>query len=148
MLFSRVLLINNNTFSVSTPYQYEIKEYTLKETRNGMKGLFTHAIESKKTTSFVDKDSLLLDSITYLRLTNSLNEELMKIDEEDDKKPKFVSDILYILNAIKTKFKEDEKKMEYKDLTDSEIQDRLEEMDIKRKILSKMLYERNHGKNL
>lgn len=147
LLYSRILLINNNTFSVSTPYQYEIKEYTLKETRNGMKGLFTHVSESKKTTSFVDKDSLLLDSITYLRLTNSLNEELMKIDEEDEEKPKFVSDILYILNAIKTKFKEDEKKMEYKDLTDSEIQDRLEEMDIKRKILSKMLYERNHGRN-
>ena len=147
LLFSRILLINNNTFSVSTPYQYEIKEYTLKETRNGMKGLFTHASESKKTTSFVDKDSLLLDSITYLRLINSLNEELMKIDEEDEEKPKFVSDILYILNAIKTKFKEDEKKMEYKDLTDSEIQDRLEEMELKRKILSKMLYERNHGKN-
>lgn len=148
LLYSRILLINNNTFSVSTPYQYEIKEYTLKETRNGMKGLFTHASESKKTTSFVDKDSLLLDSITYLRLTNSLNEELMNIDEEDEEKPKFVSDILYILNAIKTKFKEDEKKMEYKDLTDSEIQDRLEEMELKRKILSKMLYERNHGKNL
>lgn len=147
LLFSRVLLINNNTFSVSTPYQYEIKEYTLKETRNGMKGLFTHANESKKTTSFVDKDSLLLDSITYLRLINSLNEELMKIDEEDEEKPKFVSDILYILNAIKTKFKEDEKKMEYKDLTDSEIQDRLEEMELKRKILSKLLYERNHGGN-
>lgn len=147
LLFSRILLINNNIFSVSTPYQYEIKEYTLKETRNGMKGLFTHASESKKTTSFVDKDSLLLDSITYLRLTNSLNEELMNIDEEDEEKPKFVSDILYILNAIKTKFKEDEKKMEYKDLTDSEIQDRLEEMELKRKILSKLLYERNHGRN-
>lgn len=147
LLFSRILLINNNIFSVSTPYQYEIKEYTLKETRNGMKGLFTHASESKKTTSFVDKDSLLLDSITYLRLINSLNEELMKIDEDDEEKPKFVSDILYILNAIKTKFKEDEKKMEYKDLTDSEIQDRLEEMELKRKILSKMLYERNYNKN-
>lgn len=147
LLYSRILLINNNTFSTSTPYQYEIKEYTLKETRNGMKGLFTHDSESNKTTSFVDKDSLLLDSITYLRLTNNLNEELMSIDEENEKQPKIVSDILYILNAIKTKFKEDEKEAHYKDLSDNEIRVRLDEIDTERQVLSDILHKRNNGKN-
>lgn len=142
LLYSRVLLIRNNTSE--NLYRYDVLEYTLKETRKGIEEQFEHAGESSKTISNVDKNSLLLDSITYLRLINNLNKELvlMYIDEEDEKQPKLLTDMLYILNSIKTRIKEDEKEEEYKDLSDDEIQDRLNEIDIERKTLYKMLSKR------
>lgn len=142
LLYSRILLIRNNTSE--NLYRYDVLEYTLKETRKGIEEQFEHAGESSKTISNVDKNSLLLDSITYLRLINDLNKELvlMYINEEDEKQPKLLTDILYILNSIKTKFKEDEKEEEYKDLSDDEIQDRLNEIDIERETLYKILSKR------
>lgn len=143
LLYSRVLLIRNNISD--NPYRYEITEYTLKETRKDIKEQFEHAGESIKLITLVNKDSILLDSVTYLRLINDLNKELINIDEENEKQPKIVTDIHYILKSIKTKFKEDEKEDEFKDLSDDEIQDRLNEIDIERKTLSKILCRRNNN---
>ena len=145
LLYSRILLIKNNVSTV--PRQCEILEYTLKEIRSANKEeLFKHAGESNKTSTFVDKNSLVLDSVTYLRLINDLNKELINIDEENEKQPKIVHDILYILNSIKTRIKEDEKEDEYKDLSADEIRNRLNEIDTERQVLSNILHKRNYGK--
>lgn len=144
LMYSRILLIKNNLSTI--PIHYEIIEYTLKETRSEIKELFKHAGESDKIITSVDKKSLVLDSVTYLRLINDLNEELINIDEENEKQPKVVHDILYILNSIKTKIREDEKENEYKDLTADEIRNRLNEIDTERQVLSNILHKRNYGK--
>ena len=145
ILYSRVLLIKNNVSTV--PRHYEVIEYTLEETRNKTKEeQFKFAKESDKLTTFVDGNSLALDSITWMRLTNSLNKELINIDEENEKQPKIVHDILYILNSIKTRIKEDEKEYEYKDLTADEIRNRLNEIDTERQVLSNILHKRNYSK--
>lgn len=145
LLYSRVLLIKNNVSTV--PRHYEVIEYTLEETRNKTKEeQFKFSKESDKLTTFVDGNSLALDSITWMRLTNSLNKELINIDEENEKQPKIVHDILYILNSIKTRIKEDEKENEYKDLTADEIRNRLNEIDTERQVLSNILHKRNYSK--